>query len=312
MISMRNHIVSIAAVFLALALGIVLGATKVQSPILVGMQDDHAQLTTQRDQLQAQSDKLQRQVTADARVATDIGPLAVRGTLPKTSVVLVSTPDADPADRDAVVALLSKAGATVSSNLQLTTDFADPARSSELQALVAKSLPAGTSVPEVASAGTMAGALLAAVLVTDKDGKAAASSAEATAAMSALSAGGFLTASGTQSPGRVVVVLTGAAAQDGSEADRARTVADLAAAMRKVAGGVVVAGRAGSDTDSGVVGAVRGNPSISATVSTVDTLDSAAGRLAAVLALVEQAGGGVGQYGTGAGSQAPVPVLAVR
>ena len=34
MISMRYHIVSLAAVFLALALGIVLGATKISSPLL--------------------------------------------------------------------------------------------------------------------------------------------------------------------------------------------------------------------------------------------------------------------------------------
>ena len=34
MISMRYHIVSLAAIFLALALGIVLGATKISSPLL--------------------------------------------------------------------------------------------------------------------------------------------------------------------------------------------------------------------------------------------------------------------------------------
>jgi len=42
MISMRYHIVSLAAVFLALALGIVLGATKIQSPLLAVLRDDNA------------------------------------------------------------------------------------------------------------------------------------------------------------------------------------------------------------------------------------------------------------------------------
>ena len=41
MISMRYHIVSLAAVFLALALGIVLGATKISSPLLAGLQGDN-------------------------------------------------------------------------------------------------------------------------------------------------------------------------------------------------------------------------------------------------------------------------------
>ena len=44
MISMRYHIVSLAAVFLALALGIVLGATKISSPLLSGLQGDNAEL----------------------------------------------------------------------------------------------------------------------------------------------------------------------------------------------------------------------------------------------------------------------------
>ena len=42
MISMRYHIVSLAAVFLALALGIVLGATKISSPLMTGLQSDNA------------------------------------------------------------------------------------------------------------------------------------------------------------------------------------------------------------------------------------------------------------------------------
>ena len=41
MISMRYHIVSLAAIFLALALGIVLGATKITSPLLAGLQGDN-------------------------------------------------------------------------------------------------------------------------------------------------------------------------------------------------------------------------------------------------------------------------------
>jgi len=40
-------------------------------------------------------------------------------------------------------------------------------------------------------------------------------------------------------------------------------------------------------------------------------VENATGRLGAVLGLVEQSGGGVGQYGGGTGAQAPIPVLAV-
>lgn len=311
MISMRSHIVSLAAVFLALALGIVLGATKVQSPILVGQQSDLAQLTSQRDALQQQNSDLSKQVSTDAKVADSIGPLAVRGTLPKATVVLISTVDADPGDRDAIVNLLAGAGATVTSQIQLTTDFTDPNRSADLQSLLSKSLPAGASIPEVTTAGTMAGAVLGSVLLTDKSGKATAKSTEATTTLSALSTGGFITATGTQAPGRLVIVLTGGAGVGGSQADRARVIADLATGLKKSAGGVVVVGRNGSDAATGAVGVIRADPARSGSVSTVDDAQTSTGRLAAVLSLVEQNGGGVGQYGVGATAKAPVPSLAV-
>lgn len=312
MISMRYHIISIAAVFLALALGIVLGATKVQSPILVGMQDDKTQLTTQRDTLQKQNDDLTKQVSSDQRFAGDISALAARGTLPKASVVLITTPDADPGDKNAVLGLLARAGATVTSQIQLTADFTDPTRSSALESLVAKSLPAGAGVlPQSGSAGTLAGALLGAVLLTGKDGKATAKPDEATAAMTALSSAGFVSAIGTQSPGRLVLVLTGGANTGGSESDRAAAVADMATELKTVAGGVVVAGRSGSDSANGAVGAIRSDATRSGAVTTVDDVDTTTGRLAAVLGLVEQNGGGVGQYGTDTGAQAPIPALAV-
>lgn len=311
MISMRYHIVSVAAVFLALALGLVLGATKVQGPILAGMSDDRTQLEQQRDDLQAENSSLTDQVADDQRFAGDVSALAVRGTLPKAAVVLISTADADPGDRDALLGLLARAGATATAQIQLTADFTDPGRSADLQALLAKSIPAGSSIPEVSSAGTMAGSLLGAVLLTDSAGKATAKPAEATAALSALSSGGFVTASGTQSPGRLVLILSGGASTGGSEGDRATVVADLAAQLKKSAGGVVLVGRDGSADETGAVGAVRSDATRSGAVSTVDDVDTAVGRVGAVLGLVEQAGGGVGQYGNGNGARSPIPVLAV-
>ena len=57
----------------------------------------------------------------------------MRGTLPKANVVLITTASADPADRDAVLSLLNRAGATVTAQIQLTNDFSDPARADELR-----------------------------------------------------------------------------------------------------------------------------------------------------------------------------------
>jgi len=311
MISMRYHIVSLAAIFLALALGIVLGATKINSPLLAGLQGDNTQLSSDRADLAKKNAELSDQVASDAKFAGAIGTLAVRGTLPDTNVVLITTDSADPTDRDAVLSLLSHAGATVTAQIQVTADFSDPVRAEQLRQLAVQNLPTGSTLPESSQAGTIAGGLLADVLLTDDKGKALVSADQATAALSALSAAGFISASGPVAPGRSVIVLTGAARTGDSASSRAQTIVDMASALRQTAQGVVVTGRTGSEGTTGAVGLIRSDTAASAILSTVDDVNTDGGRIATVLALVEQNGGGVGRYGVGANAQAPVPTLAV-
>ncbi len=220
MISMRYHIVSLAAIFLALALGIVLGATKVSSPILAGLQSDKTSLSTEKDQLAEQNTTLTGRVSGDDKFAGSVGTLAVRGTLPNATVVLITTSDADPGDRDAVLSMLARSGAKVTAQLQVTAQFSDPTHASDLRALAAKVLPTGAKLPDSPKAGAVAGGLLAAVLLTDSTGKTATKPVEATAALAALASSGFINASGAIAPGRLVIILTGAAITGGSEADR--------------------------------------------------------------------------------------------
>lgn len=311
MISMRYHIVSLAAIFLALALGIVLGATKINSPLLAGLQGDNAQLSSQREDLAKTNTDLESRISTDAKFASSIGPLAVRGTLPNTDVVVITTDTADPADRDAVLSLLSRAGARVTAQIQVTADFSDPNRADQLRDLAIQNQPAGSTLPQAPQIGTLAGGFLANLLLTDSKGKASATPDEATAALSALSTAGFISASGPVAPGRSVVIVTGAARTGDSAVDRAQMIVDMASALKQTAQGVVLAGRSGSEGTTGSVGLVRADTAASALVSTVDDVDTDAGRIATVLALVEQDGGGVGRYGIGANASAPVPTLAV-
>src|SRR5699024_502967 len=189
-----------AAIFLALALGIVLGATKISSPLLAGLKGENTQLTTHADDLADENATLSDRVTADAKFASAIGPLAVRGTLPDTDVIVITTETADPANRDAVLSLLAHAGAQVTAQLQVTGDFTDPARAEQLRDLVLQHQPAGTELPEASGVGTLAGGHLANLVLTDDDGDTHATPDEATAALSALSAAGFISASGPVAP----------------------------------------------------------------------------------------------------------------
>jgi hypothetical protein len=312
MISMRYHIVSLAAVFLALALGIVLGATKISGPLMTSLQSDKETLSSEHDQLTTDNQNLTGRVSADEKTAGSVAALTVRGTLPNTNVVLITTQAADPADRDAVLSLLSRAGATVTAQIQVTNDFSDPARADELRSVATTTLPTGVTLPEVPQAGAIAGGLLSSVLIAPAGGAAPASAEQSAAVLAALTSAGFITVTGTPAAGQSVVILTGPQVTGGgSEADRAAAVAYLANQLSQTATGVVVAGRTGSEGETGTVGVIRGDTALSAKVTTVDNVDTATGRLAAVLGLVEQKGGGVGRYGFAANAQAQVPTLAV-
>ncbi len=311
MISMRYHIISLAAAFLALALGIVLGAANVNGSLLSGLQSDTTSLSKQRDELQTENAGLSANVRAAENMAESLSELSVRGVFrPKPTVVLITTADANSADRDALLALLKKAGATVATQLQLTTDFTDPSRAQELRTVLTSAIPAGQTLPEVDDPGTLAGALLSLLVIADDTGSSKATADQAATAFSALTTGGFVRVTGPAAAGRLVIVLAGGAITGGSEGDRATTIASLASQLKLTAGGVVLAGRQGSEAaGTGPVGVLRADTADSAAVTTVDDVDLPSGRLATVLGLAEQDGGGVGRYGLSGTAEALVPTL---
>ncbi|MDQ3579676.1 MAG: copper transporter, partial [Actinomycetota bacterium] len=128
MISPRYHIISIAAVFLALAVGVVLGSTTLSRTLLSGLNADNSELGDQVTDLQAQRNALDARLDDADSFAATIGPMAVRGLLDKRTVVVISTADARPSDRDALKGLVGDAGAIVTGELQLTEAFSDQAR----------------------------------------------------------------------------------------------------------------------------------------------------------------------------------------
>ena len=123
-ISPRYHAVSIAAVFLALAVGVVLGASGLSDRLLTAVSAERDDLAGQVQALTAERDAL----AVTARVADEfagrIGPGAVRGVLDGRTVVLV-TAGADPADRDAVAGLVRTAGGEVTGELAELVAAAD-------------------------------------------------------------------------------------------------------------------------------------------------------------------------------------------
>jgi hypothetical protein len=307
---MRYHLISIAAVFLALAMGVVLGSTTLSRTLLSGLSSDNGDLVRQVSELEAQRNgQAARLRDADGFAAT-VGPLAVRGLLDRRTVVLITTADAAPADRDAVRTLVTASGATVTGELQLTDAFADPARAEALKDIATRLLPAGVQLPTVTDPGTLAGGLLGPLLLISKaDNRPQASAEETAAALAGLTDGGFVRAAEGLKPAQLAVVLTGGAIRGDAVGDRAATIARFATQVDRSGAGTVLAGGAGSADGTGPLGVVRADTAATQILSTVDNVDTPAGRVVTLLALREQLDEKSGRYGTAGNAQAAAPGL---
>jgi outer membrane murein-binding lipoprotein Lpp len=158
-ISLRYHAVSIAAVFLALAVGVVLGASGVSDRVLAAVSSQRDDLGVQVTRLSAERDALAAQDRAADEFASRVGPAAVRGLLARQTVALVVA-GADVQDRDGVTGLIEQAGGTVTAQVELTDAVGDPARADQLRELTSQLLPTGAQLPAASDTGSLVGGLL--------------------------------------------------------------------------------------------------------------------------------------------------------
>lgn len=302
---MRYHALSIGAVFLALAIGVVLGSTGLSDRLVSAVSSERDDLAGQVTELRAQRDDLAAQQRAADEFATRVGPSAVRGALPGKAVTLVSV-GGDPADVAAVAQLVGQAGGTVTGQVRLTDAVTDPARADQLRDLASRLLPAGAQLPAATDTGSLAGGLLGSALLSAPNGPAT-NPGQAQAVLAGLSAAGFAEAGAAPAPGNLAVVVTGGSARGLDAGDAAATTARLASELDRRGSGAVLAGRTGSADATGAVGVVRADRTAAGGLSTVDDVQTGTGRVATVLALREQAGGGAGQYGSAGDAAAPAP-----
>ncbi|MBF6065757.1 copper transporter [Nocardia terpenica] len=300
MISLRQHAVSIAAIFFALALGLLLGAQGLSGGVLASLRSDHGALQQRNNALAAENTRLTEEVAAADGFVARSAPRLLGGTLANRSVLLFTTPDADPGDVDAVAKALGAAGATVTGKIALTDSFVDSAQGDRLRTAVTNMIPAGAQLQTGAvDQGSLAGDLLGLAFLTDPgSNQQRATPQERGLILDTLRNGGFV-ATGEVQPAQLAVVLTGAGAKS-EQNNQGSIIARFAGGLRGRGAGVVLAGRGGAADGAGPIAVVRADGHLASTVTTVDNVDREIGRLTTVLGLGEQLGGKTGGYGTGA------------
>ena len=125
MIDFRYHLVSIVAVFLALAIGIVLGSTALQGSTIDGLRALTNSLRGQLSNASAQRDNANQLNSADNAFLQNAAPKLLTGMLTGEKVVLVTEPGAPSSVIDGIQKAAGEAGAAITGTVALQPKFND-------------------------------------------------------------------------------------------------------------------------------------------------------------------------------------------
>lgn len=307
MISLRQHALSLAAVFLALAVGVVLGSGFLSDTLLSSLRDEKKDLNTQISGLNDQKNALNEKLSAANNFDTQLAGRIVHDALASKSVVMFRTPDAKDDDVTAVSKFIGQAGGTVTGTVSLTQEFVEANSAEKLQTVVNSSvLPAGQQLStKLVDQGSQAGDLMGIALLANPNPEVpVVDDTQRNTVLAALRDTGFITYQATDHMGAAnaaLVVTGGALPQDAG--NQGASVARFSAALAPHGSGTLLAGRDGSATGGAAVAVARADAGLNSAISTVDDVDVAPGRITAVLGLHDLLGGGhAGQYGTGHGA----------
>ncbi len=321
MIDFRYHLVSIVAVFLALAVGLLLGSTVLRPYALEGLQALSKRQQHQIHSVIQANDQLQRQNAAANQLFQANEAYLLRQLLAGQQVVLVVAPGAPDSVTSGVTHSLGLAGAKVTGQLQLQPSFFDtsPAGRQSLTQLaeqIAAQLPA-PGLALTGSAQAQASELIAnAIMTKDGPGQPVAGQRDSTSVsvINGLEGRGYLTPTGAPwdraTLAVVIIPATPPSTDDANAASQA--LVTLAQQLDRAGQGTVVAGSVtgsgpGSAIDVMRQGGRAGN------LSSVDNADFPPGQITVVQALYYLMHGKSGSYGVlptanaGAPSPGPTP-----
>jgi hypothetical protein len=307
-INFRYHIVSLTAVFLALAIGLVVGTAAGNGPAVDVLEETVAKLRAENQGYREQTEHLTEQYSKQEQYARESAPLLLAGKLDGRRVLLVSIEDSDDAVDDFVKdteAMLETAGANVVGKIKIRENFthrANRERLSDVAALAAP--PAVSGALPTNGDGVETSAALLATLTVGRSGP----FVEGTrTVLSAYESEDFIDVDDELvAPAEAVVVIAGQPYTDAKEKAYRNAAALTIVERFDQVGPAVLASGSGAG-EGNLVRAVRDDSALAKGMSTVDTVATPSGQVCTVLALVEQIAGRVGHYGLSPGATTLIP-----
>jgi len=316
-IDFRYYLVSIVSIFLALAVGIVLGAGPLKGDLGARLTEQMTALRAEKTQLRTDLDTAKRDAAARDTFSSAVAPAVMKGRLTGKTVALVVAPGVD-ADlvKNATTSLIS-AGAKVGSTITLTDAWADPSKTT-MRNTVASPFASLVKAPGEASSPDLAASVLAHAILAGTDHSTERLPASASAALNGLKAGDLINVTPDQIVSSSSVVFLGGPVKGSTQQDtdaRLASYVQLVRSLDAAGSGVVVAAKSNTTDESksaDLVAGVRKDSDAVKVISTVDDGDLPMGQDTVVLALAQQYAGGAGQYGLASDAKAILPDLTAK
>ena len=287
MISYRHHIVSLVAVFLALAIGVALGGGPLSD---LGRDDRSASATTKAHRATVRSASFGDEFAAASAAALYDGRL--RG----HPVSLVRMPGASGEVVSALGAEIEAAGGSIAGSYEVQPTLTDPAEKSLVDTLgsqLATQLGTGAVTADASTYVRLGQLVGLAVADTEQP------SADAVSVRQSLAGADLLASPEGAVRAPVVLVVLG-------EPVNPAILSGLLAGLAAKAVGVVAAGDTAASAGSGDLAALRSEP-VADRVATVDGADTALGQVTTVLALIRSTSVQGGSFGA-SGADGAVPL----
>lgn len=318
MIDFRYHIVSLISVFLALAVGIILGAGPLQGAIGDQLTGQVEQLRAERNELRDELDRANVTLDDGARYIEAAGPQLVAGSLQDRRVAVVDLDGADGERDEQIGAQLESAGASVVAQVRLTDSWTSEEEVSARDTVAEGLADKLGDVPEDASTDQRLARALALALTGTSPQDPDARSDEAVELETLLERFALVDVVEEQvAPADVVLLLAGPAPEQAAEAAAEATEApapdttvidievQVAVAAQDVAQAALVAGSTAVPGD--LVSTIRGSEELAANLSTVSGTEAEPGRINVPLALAARLADQVGQFGFEENATAVMP-----
>jgi copper transport outer membrane protein MctB len=321
-IDFRYHLVSIVAVFLALAIGIVLGSTELQGTTLDALRGVNSSLTHQLSAAEAQRGSYAQQAGASDAFLKTAEPTLLNATLAGDRVVIVTEPGWSSSVVAGVKQAAKLAGAAITGTVELQPKFNDlsGATQASLSAINAQLATSDTTTLTPAANSQTgnqqdAAQLIASAILNQTADQVGLTTGQAQLVLQAYTQGGYLSESGApwNRATLAVIVASDSVPADGANDPANQVLLAVAQEFATLSAATLVAGSVAGTTPAGSAISVLRGSSVAGQVSSVDNADTTLGQISTMWAFATQlAGGKPKSYGVlGASSVSPAVPLPV-